>query len=97
MSAVGISTTPANRSALRIVIASLTAALTASVAPLALIVAAGPALADSIGQNGGNGGNAPNSSTAGSGGGAGPAGDSSTTGTGGGWGATGGSGNGGGG
>ncbi|MEZ2407233.1 autotransporter-associated beta strand repeat-containing protein [Bosea sp. RCC_152_1] len=88
----------ASRSALRVpasgvVVASLAAALANSVAPLALILAAGPALADSIGQNGGTGGNAPNSSTAGSGASAGLGGDGSTTGSNGGGGSTGGSGN----
>ncbi|WP_179119682.1 autotransporter-associated beta strand repeat-containing protein [Ensifer adhaerens] len=87
----------ANRSALRVpalgVVASLAATLANSVAPLALIVASGPALADSIGQNGAAGGNAPNYSTAAGGGGAGAAGDGSATGTGGGGGSTGGSGN----
>ncbi|MGO4625028.1 autotransporter-associated beta strand repeat-containing protein [Ensifer sp. 2TAB8] len=82
----------ANRFALRIpalgVVASLAASLANSVAPLALIVASGPALADSIGQNGGSGGNAPNSSNAAGGGGAGMAGDGSVTGTGGGGGST---------
>ncbi|WP_242918447.1 autotransporter-associated beta strand repeat-containing protein [Caulobacter sp. CCUG 60055] len=62
-------------------------------ASTALIAVTGPALADSVGQNGGTGGNAPNSSTPGGGGGAGAAGDGSTTGTGGGGGATGGGGN----
>ncbi|WDZ80295.1 autotransporter-associated beta strand repeat-containing protein (plasmid) [Ensifer adhaerens] len=87
----------ANRSALRVpalgLVASLAATLANSVAPLALIVASGPALADSIGQNGAAGGNAPNYSTAAGGGGAGTAGDGSATGTGGGGGDTGGSGN----
>ncbi|MBD9628100.1 autotransporter-associated beta strand repeat-containing protein [Ensifer sp. ENS06] len=87
----------ANRSALRVpalgIVASLAATLANSVAPLALIVASGPALADSIGQNGAAGGNAPNYSTAAGGGGAGTAGDGSATGTGGGGGSTGGSGN----
>ena len=40
-------------------------------ASTALIAVTGPALADSVGQNGGTGGNAPNSSTPGGGGGAG--------------------------
>ena len=68
--------------------------LAASVAPLALITAVGPAWPDSIGQNGSNGGGAPNYSTPGGGGAAGNAGDGSgATGSGGGGGATGGSGN----
>lgn len=71
----------------------VTVLLAASVAPLALVAALGPALADSIGNNGGNGGNAPNTSTPGGGGGGGAAGDGSTTAPGGGGGATGGAGN----
>ncbi len=87
-----------NRSALRapasgVIVASLAASLANSVAPLALIVASGPALADSIGLNGGGGGNAGNYMTPGGGGGAGAAGDGSATGSGGGGGDTGGSGN----
>lgn len=70
----------------------LRAALLASTA---LVVAAGPAIADSIGQNGGAGGGAPNYSTAGGGAAAGLAGDGSTTGTNGGGGSTGGNGAGG--
>ncbi|WP_161808145.1 autotransporter-associated beta strand repeat-containing protein [Mesorhizobium sp. 1M-11] len=85
--------TQANRAALRSAVMRM-ALLTASVAPLALIAAAGPAWPDSIGQNGSNGGGAPNYSTPGGGGAAGNAGDGSgATGSGGGGGATGGSGN----
>ncbi|HEV7322669.1 MAG TPA: autotransporter-associated beta strand repeat-containing protein [Ensifer sp.] len=86
-----------NRSALRVpalgLVASLAATLANSVAPLALIVASRPALADSIGVNGGGGGYAGNYMTPGGGGSAGAAGDGSATGSGGGGGSTGGSGN----